>query len=273
MGANDKVNAQPRRLTIVSAAISGAATQSQTQSAVVRSVQSERLFYVIAGSVMLIATVAGFRSFLAHGKGSGGGEITKQIVPLVVVHGLAMFTWIILFLVQSIFILKGNRRLHMRIGVVGAALAGVMVILGSATAILSTRYNSESYQLFGGARFFLATMLGEMLAFGTLVAIAVIYRRRAEIHRPMMLLASLMIISGSLARCPYIADYSVKPPLYVLGPALVLGALFLVLQWAMIHAVSRWYALGYSAIVVASFIFIVVGHSSLWNQIAGAIVP
>jgi len=27
-------------------------------------------------------------------------------------------------------------------------------------------------------------MLGEMLAFGTLVAIAVIYRRRAEIHRP-----------------------------------------------------------------------------------------
>ena len=41
-------------------------------------------------------------------------------------------------------------------------------------------------------------MLGEMLAFGTLVAIAVIYRRRAEIHRPMMLLASLMVISGAL---------------------------------------------------------------------------
>jgi hypothetical protein len=63
------------------------------------------------------------------------------------------------------------------------------------------------------------------------------------------------------------------PPLYVLGPALVLGALFLVLQWALIRAVSRWYALGYSAVVVASLIFIVVGHSSLWNEIAGAVVP
>jgi hypothetical protein len=256
----------------MSGAISGTATQSQAQRAVARTLQSERLFYVITGCVMLIVTAVGFRLFLAHGKGFGGGEITRQIVPLVVVHGLAMFSWVILFLVQSIFILNGNRRLHTRIGVAGAVLAGAMVILGSAAAILSTRHNPELYQPLGGARFFLATMLGEMFSFGTLVAIAVIYRRRAEIHRPMMLLASLMIISGALGRCPYIADFAVKPPLYVLGPALVLGALFLVLQWGMIRAVSRWYALGYSAVVIASFIFIVVGHSSLWNQIAGAIV-
>jgi hypothetical protein len=257
----------------MSGAISAAATQPQAQSAIVRTVRSERLFYVVAGSVMLIATVVGFRSFLAHGKAFGGGEITRQIVPLVVVHGLAMFSWISLFLVQSIFILNGSRRLHMRIGVAGAVLAGAIVVLGSATAILSTRHNPDGYQIFGGARFFLATMLGEMLAFGTLVAIAVIYRRRAEIHRPMMLLASLMIISGGLGRCPYIGNFAIMPPLYVLGPALVLGALFLVLQWALIRAVSRWYALGYSAVVVASLIFIVVGHSSLWNEIAGAVVP
>jgi hypothetical protein len=255
----------------MSGAILGAATQAQAQGAAARTVRAERLFYVLAGSVMLIATVVGFRSFLAHGKGFGG-EITRQIVPLVVVHGLAMFSWISLFLVQSIFILNGNRRLHMRIGVAGAVLAGAMVILGSVTAILSTRYNPESYQLLGGARFFLATMLGEMLSFGTLVAIAVIYRRRAEIHRPMMLLASLMIISGSLGRSPYIGNFAIMPPLYVLGPALVLGALLLVLQWAMTRAVSRWYALGYCAFVVASLIFILVGRSTLWNQIAGAII-
>ena len=257
----------------MSETISGTATQSQIQSAVVRTVQSERLFYVIAGIVMLIATMAGFRLFLAQGKGFGGGEITSQIVPLVVIHGLAMFSWIILFLVQSIFILNGNRRLHMRIGVFGAALAGVKVVLGSATAILSAHHNPEAYQPLGGARFFLATMFGEMIAFGTLVAIAVIYRRRAEIHRPMMLLASLMIISGALGRCPYIARFAIMPPLYVLGPALVLGALFLVLHSAMVRALSRWYALGYSAVVVASIIFIVVGHSTLWNQLTGAIVP
>jgi len=221
---------------------------------------------------MLVATAVGFRSFLAHGKGFGGGDITRQIVPLVVVHGLAMFSWIILFLMQSIFILNGNRRLHMRIGIGGAVLAGVMVPLGSVAAILSTRYNAELYQPFGGARFFLATMLGEMLSFGVLVGVAIIYRRRPEIHRPMMLLASLMIISGALGRCPYIGEFAAMPPLYALGPALALGALFLVLQLGMIRALSRWFAFGYSAIVIASFIFIVIGRSALWNQIAGAIL-
>ena len=251
---------------------SGTVIQSQVQKVVARTLQAERLFYVIAGSVMLIATVVGFRSFLMSGKAAGGTEITRQIVPLVVVHGLAMFSWIALFLVQSIFIVNGNRRLHMRIGVAGAVLAGGMVILGSVTALLSTRHNPGSYQDLGGARFFLATMLGEMLSFGTLVAIAVIYRRRPEIHRPMMLLASLMIISGSLGRCPYIGS-AVRPPLYVMGPALLLGALFLILQWGMTRVVSRYHAWGYSAFVLVSFIFVIVGHSSVWNQIAGTIVP
>ena len=228
-------------------------------------------FYVIAGSVMLIATAVGFRLFIAHGKGFAG-EITRQIVPLVVIHGLAMFSWVILFLAQSILIVNRNLRLDMRLGVTGAVLAGAMVILGSATAILSTRHNPESDQALGGARFFLATMLGEMLSFGTLVGIAIIYRRRAEIHRPMMLLATLMIISGSLGRCPYIGDFAIKPPLYVMGPALVLGAVFLVLQWGMTRRMSRYHALAFP-FVIASSIFVIVGHSSLWNQIAGTVVP
>src|SRR5262249_39633700 len=176
----------------MSGAISHIVTRSQTQGAVVRALQAERLFYVIAGSVMLIATAVGFRLFLLHGRGFGGGEITRQIVPLVVVHGIAMFSWMVLFLVQSILILNDNPRLHMRIGVGGAVLAAVMVPLGSVAAILSARNNPDLYQPLGGARFFLATMLGEMLSFGILVAVAVICRRRPQIHRPMMLLASLM---------------------------------------------------------------------------------
>ena len=256
----------------MSAAISDPVIRSQQHSAALRTLESERLFYVIAGSVMLIATVVGFRGFLAHGKGFGGGEITRQIVPLVVVHGLAMFSWVILFLVQSILILNGNPRLHMRIGVGGAVLAGVMVPLGSLAAILSAHNNPELYQFFGGPRFFLAIMLGEMLCFGVLVGVAVVYRRRPEIHRPMMLLASLMIISGSLGRCPYIGEYAARPPLYVLGPALVLGALFLVLQFGMTRALNRWYAFGYLSMLMVSVGFIVIGHSALWNQIARAIL-
>jgi hypothetical protein len=259
--------------TVMAGAISSTVPRSEAQSAAVRRLQAERLFYVIAGVVMLIATLIGFRFFLLHGKGIGGGEITRQIVPLVVVHGLAMFSWIILFLVQSILILNRNPRLHMRLGVGGAVLAGIMVPLGSTAATLSARSNPDIYRYFGGPRFFLATMVGEMLSFGIFVAIAVVYRRRPEIHRPMMLLASLMIISGSLGRCPYIENFAIMPPLYVLGPALVLGAVFLVLHWGMTLKLSRSFAFGYAASVIASVVFVVVGHSAWWNQMVSAIVP
>jgi hypothetical protein len=130
----------------------------------------------------------------------------------------------------------------------------------------------DAYQVLGGNRFFLATMLGEMFCFGALVGIAVMYRRRAEVHRPTMLLASLMVISASLGRTPYIEVLSIKPPLYVMGPPLILGALFFALHWAMTRVVSRWFAFVYLALVVASILFVVVGHNSWWSQIAGALV-
>ena len=42
--------------------------------------------------------------------------MTGQIAPLIVAHGLAMSSSIVLFSVQSTLILIGNRRLHMVIG-------------------------------------------------------------------------------------------------------------------------------------------------------------
>ena len=44
------------------------------------------------------------------------------------------------------------------------------------------RYRIGPEQPFGGARFFLTIMFGEMLTFGALVATGMRYRRRAEIH-------------------------------------------------------------------------------------------
>src|SRR5215471_14719751 len=122
----------------------------------------ERLFYAVAASLMLVLTAIGFRSFFLHGKGVGGSEMTSQIVPLVVVHGLAMFGWVLLFFLQSILILAGNRRLHGVIGAAGAVLAGAIVVLGSIVATLSAHFNPQAYALFGGTRSFLALMLAEM---------------------------------------------------------------------------------------------------------------
>src|SRR6266404_56869 len=71
--------------------------------------KSDRLFYVVAAGLMLIFTAGGFRRFYLHGK-APWGEMTSQIAPLIVAHGLAMSSWVILFLVQSTLILTGYWR-------------------------------------------------------------------------------------------------------------------------------------------------------------------
>jgi len=236
------------------------------------SLGSDRLFYVVAASLMLVLTAIGFRSFYLHGKGFGGSEMTSQIVPLIVVHGLAMFGWVILFFLQSILILAGNRRLHIVIGPAGAVLAGVIVVLGLIVAALSTHFNPESYALLGGAKSFLAKMITEMVGFGSFVAVGIKCRHRLEIHRPMMLLATTFIMSGSLGRCPYIGGLAVLPPLYVYLPMLLFAGLLFLLQWEMTKVANRWYALGFAGIVMSCLLSIAVGKSAWWGLILGDFV-
>jgi hypothetical protein len=106
----------------------------------------------------------------------------------------------------------GNRRRRMAIGTAGAVLASVIVLLGTTVAPLSVRFSPKIYTPFGGPRFFLALMLAEVLLFGAFVGIGLAYRRRAEIHRPMMLLATIVILSGALGRFPYVEAIAAHGP-------------------------------------------------------------
>ena len=237
-----------------------------------RTLQAERLFYVLAAAAVAIVSVVGFRSFYLQGKGFGGNPLTHQIVPLILVHALAMSCWVILFCVQSALILAGNKRLHKVLGSLGAFLAVAIVFLGSAMGFLSAHFNPRAYEMFGGPRFFLVEMLTEILLFALLVGIAIAQRHRAEVHRPMMLLATVVILSGALARCPIICDLAATPPLYAYAPVLIFGALLFFLHWGMTRRANRWYLLGYTAVTVTFLLSMPLGRSSLWKQIVGGFV-
>lgn len=235
----------------------------------------ERQFYVAAAFAMLIVTLVGFRDFLLHGKAVGGVPMTRQILGLVVIHGLAMLGWVGLFCIQSSLILTNRRRLHISLGKVGAALAGVIVILGLAIAPLSVHFNPASYADVGGARYFLALILPEPVTFGVLVAVALIYRSRPGVHRPMMLLATLALMTGPLDRVPYwdalvhLLNGSIAVAMF--GQMLVVGAIFLVVHTLMTGRVSRFFVAGYGSLALVSIISTLVAHSTAWNRVAGLV--
>jgi hypothetical protein len=219
--------------------------------------QSQRLFYVIAACAMLILTVVGFREFYLHGKGFGGIAITRQIILLIFLHGFWTTGWVIFFFIQGTLILMGKRRVHTAIGLIGAVLALIIVIQGTLLAALSAYFNPQLYKDFGGPRYFLVIMISQVLMFGTLVVVGL--GSRLEIHHPMMLLATVVMMSATLSRFPYTAQLARVPPLYAHGPMLLFGALLFLLHWGMTRVANRWYAIGYAGVVLACLASVALG--------------
>jgi nitrate/nitrite transporter NarK len=88
----------------------------------------------------------------------------------------------------------------------------------------------------------------------------------------MMLLATIVIVSGSLARMPYLLPLAILPPLYVYTLSLLFGALLFLLHWGMTRAVNRPYLIGYLAIMIASFVFAGLGSTGVWTRLVDTLV-
>jgi hypothetical protein len=69
----------------------------------------ERWFYLLSSVVFLVIVALGFQQFYRHGRAVGGTPVTPQITALVFLHGIAMYSWFILLIVESGLIVRGNR--------------------------------------------------------------------------------------------------------------------------------------------------------------------
>jgi hypothetical protein len=90
---------------------------------------------------------------------------------------------------------------------------------------------------------FLLIMLTEIVLYTAFVTIGVLNRKRPRIHRPMMLMASLATLSGATARTPFLWTVFGHASWFgFFGPVISLGALLLLVRFAMTRSVDRWFA-------------------------------
>ena len=235
----------------------------------------ERMFYFLSACLLLLIVVIGFKQFYLHGRASDGGPVTQAILPLVILHGVAMSSWIVLLAVQSSLIVSGNRKLHMTLGIAGAALAALLVVVGLATAIASVHYNPDGYKGIWGARRFLSLMLTNILGFGTLAAIGLIYRRRPEVHRPMMFLATLFVAGpAGMFRIPALngpAMAAIPSILATWVPMLIFGTLLVLIKLLVTRSWDKYFATGFAGIIAACLLQVFVSGTAWWYRLAGLV--
>ena len=191
-----------------------------------------RFFYTGAAAVLLVLILLGFQQFYLHGKAFPNRPLAQLIRTLLISHGAAMSAWVLLLLAQPLLIVNGKYRVHMMMGRIGAVLAACIFILGLRVGIEAARVSPPEVRLWDlPYKQFMAVPIISVTMFAGFVVAGVWNRRRPEVHRPMMLLATMAAIPAALDRIDAISSlYRHTVWGAIFGPffsSLVIGAVFL----------------------------------------------
>ncbi len=144
----------------------------------------------------------------------------------VYLHGAIMTGWFLLFFVQTSLVLAGRTPLHRRMGVFGAFLGATVFVSAIVVTIRAVAWGVDrGFDLAFSSQFFWLN-LGAMIAFGPLLTAAIFYRKRVEVHKRLMLLASISMIGPATSRIVLwpIFDISAGILFYIGGLSLLLAA-------------------------------------------------
>jgi hypothetical protein len=187
----------------------------------------DRLFYGGMAMAMAATTLTGFASTYYLRFFDGGPRATVSGGPfttLLHLHGALFSAWVALFIVQTALIASRRVAVHRRLGILGAALGGAMIVVGTVTGISLARRGGAPPGIDPLA--FLVIPLFDMVAFAAFLTTALVWRRDKESHKRLMLLAYASILAAPIARLP---------GLLALGPLAFYGLAFLVVVAGMVY--------------------------------------
>jgi len=155
------------------------------------------------------------------------------------IHGLVFTTWIVLFVVQTSLVSARRTDLHRRLGVLGGALALLMLVVGYQAAVTAARRGFSTPGLPPPLVFF-AVPVFDLLVFATLVGAGLYLRRQPAAHKRLMLLATVAVLTAAIARLPYVLPLG-PPAFFGLTDLLIIAAM--VYDWrtrGRVHPALLW---------------------------------
>jgi hypothetical protein len=200
-------------------------------------------------------------------------------MPVVHFHGLLFFAWTLYFAFQSWLAASGQIARHRTIGMIGVSLATAMTIFGFLVAVNVMKRSAALGLTDEGIAFAIVPLSG-ILFFAVVFILAIANVRRPEIHKRLMLLASISLLDAAVARwfLTFLAPPGPlgPPPVPVtIAPALVAYLLLvaaIVFDWRTRGRPHPVYVYGGIALVAVKFLNWPISATPLWHSFAGGIL-
>ena len=226
---------------------------------------AERRFFTGLAIAAFIVVYVGFaRTFFLRPWFPDAPAPTESIF---LVHGLVFACWCVLLVLQTSLIGLGRYETHRTVGIVGAALAASMVVLGVAGALVAAGRATGFVGLPVPPLQFLIVPIVDMALFGTFVTLAVLRRHDAQAHKRWMILATVNLLVAAFARWPGVI--SIGNPFVYMGLADLFIVALVAWDWrtrGRLHPATLW---GGLAVVVSQPLRLALSGTAAWLAIAG----
>lgn len=189
---------------------------------------------------------------------------TEPLPTVFAVHGAVFSAWVVLFVVQAALVSARRTDIHRKLGLLAAVVAPLMLVLGYQAAIAAARRGFSTPGL-PPPLVFLAVPMFDLFVFGALVGAALWYRRNPAMHKRLMLLAMLSVVTAAIARLPGVLPYG--PPAFFGLTDLFLVAGIIWDKWmrGRVHPAYIW---GGLFLVISQPLRLVVSGTDTWMRIA-----
>ena len=194
-------------------------------------------------------------------------------LPLVHFHAVVFVSWLVFLTAQITLILNGRFVTHRRLGILGAGLASLMLILGPATALTT---KARALLLGHGDPQFLAVNFVDIIGFGLLVSAGLVLRNRPSAHKRLMIFATVSLADPGFARLsgavlPDTANFWLWFAEVFYGNILLIGAMAAWDLWRRGRLHPAFIA-GASLLLAAEFGATLLYFDPAWKTIATSIV-
>jgi hypothetical protein len=125
-------------------------------------------------------------------------ESSFQHTQLYQLHGAIFTAWVALLVAQTALVAGHRTDIHRTLGVAGVVLAAIVFVVGVAVSVETLRRNGGPPG--GDPPKFFAIPVGDIIAFAALVSAAVVQRRHSEVHKRLMLLATISLLTAAVGR-------------------------------------------------------------------------
>ncbi|HEV2548271.1 MAG TPA: hypothetical protein VGU20_13110 [Stellaceae bacterium] len=204
-------------------------------------------------------------------------EGTFQARPIVHLHGILFFSWTLFLVLETWLAASGRITKHRAIGMIGISLATAMTLLGTVVMIGSTQA-AAAVGLADAGKAFMIVPLGGLLFFATAIALAIANVHRPEVHKRLMLLASISILDAAIFRwfLTFLPGTD-WPPLVALAapPALVASILLLVaivFDWRIRGRPHPVYVIGGTLHLALKVLQVPISATAAWHSVASSLL-